>query len=82
MLSSNQRIVFQSPSEGNSKVGTKLPEDIPLEAMEKLEETPLAPVINENDIKDYGLSWRLFREKAREEFETGLELLSWDDIHD
>jgi len=50
--------------------------------MEKLEETPLAPVINENDIKDYGLSWRLFREKAREEFETGLELLSWDDIHD
>lgn len=52
--------MFQSPSEDHNKVATKLPEDIPLETIEKLEETPLAPVINENDIKDYGLSRRLF----------------------
>ncbi len=82
-MSSNQRIIFHSPSEENNKAVTKLPDDLPLETnVDKLEETPLAPVINENDIKDYGLSRRLFRDKQRDEFDTGLELLSREEANE
>lgn len=63
------RIVYNSPHE--EKIIVKAPEEA-LETIEKLQETPVAPMIDETDIKDYGLSRRLFREKI----DPGIEIQS------
>jgi len=50
-------VVYSSPAHESSKV--HVPDLDGIEHL-KFEGTPIAPMINETDIKDYGLSRRLF----------------------